>query len=595
MHREHSSCSPSLHIPHHEHREKRGRSDDTKNKVSSAYTQETFLTTTHQEMPNEEDVRLKVDYVKNKKAEGTLYMMSERMGWMPKHKDFFTLSFDFCDIRYRRMLPNQKTKIRLQVVLHNETMTTFHFCNPNGYDAQKKDCDAVADLLKILLPEFKTKTDQALKMKTKILSENKTVYQLYKDLVVSGLVPADVFWSNFVDSDKLTESTKKQHAGVSGSFLTNIRPEPRDNGGIIYRLNTDMITSIFHTCPAIREKYDENVPTGNMSEVDFWRTFFQSHYFTMDRMQTFNSRDLFADCVRRDDEKMHDEAERASRTTMAIIAPETNETTEIGYGMNEHAGDNTGKNDQNKNLIKRFNFHSTMILKSTFRSDVTNDTLTSNQMETNDVDEEVDDDNVAKKFKPNDDLEDLRTEQRGQTQTLKLANPERYLRAPTTDRLHKNCVASPSINLSSLKQEIHNWHVNTELNLNSTLALRVVKDLTPGGALMHGTTAQTLSQIVPQTIQEEMQTIYASLSELLRHFWSSFPPSSPLIEEKIHRVHETIERFQKTRIHAFEEKTSTDLLRDFHLVGHMKVLIETANETYHQWTKTLSSTSIVRT
>ena len=32
-----------------------------------------------------------------------------------------------------------------------------------------------------------------------ILNENKTVYQLYKDLVISGLVPADDFWSKFVD------------------------------------------------------------------------------------------------------------------------------------------------------------------------------------------------------------------------------------------------------------------------------------------------------------------------------------------------------------------------------------------------------------
>ncbi|CAF5171101.1 unnamed protein product [Rotaria magnacalcarata] len=135
-----------------------------------------------------------------------------------------------------------------------------------------------------------------------------------------------------------------------------------------------------------------------------------------------------------------------------------------------------------------------------------------------------------------------------------------------------------------------NWHVNTELTLNSGLAHKIVKDLTPGGALMHGTTAQTLSQIVPQNIQEEMQTIYVSLSELLRHFWSSFPPSSPLIEEKIHRVHETIERFRETQVNAFKEKVSTDLLTDFHLAGHMEDLIDTANVKYNQWVKTVSST-----
>jgi transcription initiation factor TFIIH subunit 1 len=135
----------------------------------------------------------------------------------------------------------------------------------------------------------------------RILNENKTVYQLYKDLVISGLVPADDFWSKYVDFDKLTESTKKQVTGVPGSFLTNIRPEPGDNGGIIYKLNTDTISSIFRTYPAIREKYDQSVPF-HMTAADFWRTLFQSHYFTMDRMQPSHSRDLFADCVKRDDE-----------------------------------------------------------------------------------------------------------------------------------------------------------------------------------------------------------------------------------------------------------------------------------------------------
>ncbi|CAF1692688.1 unnamed protein product, partial [Rotaria sp. Silwood1] len=47
----------------------------------------------------------------------------------------------------------------------------------------------------------------------------------------------------------------------------------------------------------------------------------------------------------------------------------------------------------------------------------------------------------------------------------------------------------------------------------------------------------------------------------------------PLIEEKIHRVHDTIERFRKTQVNAFKEKVSTDLLTDFHFAGHMEDLI----------------------
>ncbi|CAF5078926.1 unnamed protein product, partial [Rotaria sp. Silwood1] len=63
-------------------------------------------------------------------------------------------------------------------------------------------------------------------------------------------------------------------------------------------------------------------------------------------------------------------------------------------------------------------------------------------------------------FKPDDDLEDLRTEQQEETQTLKLVNPERYLRAPTIDRSQKNSVLQIPTNLNNLKQEI--FYLRTE-------------------------------------------------------------------------------------------------------------------------------------
>ena len=66
-----------------------------------------------------------------------------------------------------RISSDQKSKIRLQIVCYNEMMTTFHFCNLNGLESQKKDRDAVSNLLQTLLPEFKTMIDQALEVKTK--------------------------------------------------------------------------------------------------------------------------------------------------------------------------------------------------------------------------------------------------------------------------------------------------------------------------------------------------------------------------------------------------------------------------------------------
>ena len=48
---------------------------------------------------NVEEIRLVIDYVKYKKVEGSLYLMTERIAWMPKGKDVFTISHHYTDIK----------------------------------------------------------------------------------------------------------------------------------------------------------------------------------------------------------------------------------------------------------------------------------------------------------------------------------------------------------------------------------------------------------------------------------------------------------------------------------------------------------------
>ena len=46
-------------------------------------------------------------------------------------------------------------------------------------------------------------------------------------------------------------------------------------------------------------------------------------------------------------------------------------------------------------------------------------------------------------------------------------------------------------------------------------------------------------------IQKEFRQIYHSLSEILRHFWATFPPTTPLLTEKASRMIETLHRFNQ--------------------------------------------------
>ena len=46
-----------------------------------------------------EEIKLVVEHVKCKKVEGSLYLMSERLAWMPKQKTSSTISHHYVDIK----------------------------------------------------------------------------------------------------------------------------------------------------------------------------------------------------------------------------------------------------------------------------------------------------------------------------------------------------------------------------------------------------------------------------------------------------------------------------------------------------------------
>ena len=125
-----------------------------------------------------------VGAVKYKKYEGVLFVMSERIGWMPGSKSNFSVTHKYTEIKSQKISPEGKSKIQLQIVLHDGNSTTFHFVNPSGLSAQCEDRDRVKEKLVELLPKFKRKINKELEEKNKTLSDNPALLQLYKDLVM---------------------------------------------------------------------------------------------------------------------------------------------------------------------------------------------------------------------------------------------------------------------------------------------------------------------------------------------------------------------------------------------------------------------------
>lgn len=190
---------------------------------------------------------MQVGQVRYKKGDGTLFVMNERIAWMLDNKNTFSVSHKYADIKCKltkiltelldileancslysssvaqKISPEGKVKIQLQVVLHDNISSTFHFFNTKGQDAQIQDRDQVKDLLQQLLPKFKKEIDEQLQEKKKILMENIALEQLYRDLVINKIVTSEEFWDQHATQYTQAKMTPRQDIGVNSAFLVSI-------------------------------------------------------------------------------------------------------------------------------------------------------------------------------------------------------------------------------------------------------------------------------------------------------------------------------------------------------------------------------------
>lgn len=67
-------------------------------------------------------------------------------------------------------------------------------------------------------------------------------------------------------------------------------------------------------------------------------------------------------------------------------------------------------------------------------------------------------------------------------------------------------------------------------------------------------------------MEKELRNVYVCACELLRHFWRSFPPTTPQLEEKAIRMHESLHRFHSAKLKPFEVRLCTQLISCFLLI-----------------------------
>ncbi|ESN97259.1 hypothetical protein HELRODRAFT_102185 [Helobdella robusta] len=562
-----------------------------------------------------EDVLLNITHVKNKKCDGTLYLLTERLAWMPSGKDSFTISYNYSDIKVQKISPDKKEKIQLQIVLHSSGASTFHFNNPGGRSAQLKDRESVKDLLQQMLVKFKRKINGDLEEKHKMLQEDPELFQMYKNLVVGNVLTPEEFWSDRLKSNKLIDSSA-QNIGVSAGFLADIQGTAEGCNGIRYNLTPDVIDNIFKTYPAVEQKHLEYVPD-KLTEQEFWYEFFQSHYFHRDRIN-ISDKELFADCAKNDEKILRSEIETEKSGNRMDLQSLIETSSDEYYGEDYFPEKEPGSiSSANISLIRRFNQHSTLVLKSidTPQNSSNNNNKSSDVLgvavekkvtrDINNVDGVVERSNGkkngTKRASPSssssvaselelltgnidDDVIGSRDVNVTSMTSLNLTRVDAYMHGPVPEMA---LTYNTSDELLAAAQAFHNDVISWKCNaahqiLPSNAGLNVLSELAPTGVLMQDSLGQQIDGIVPNDSKHELKSMYMALSELLRHFWSCFPVTSRELDEKAARMDECLRKFQQTKLAPFSEKLQTHQ-PDIDLTSHMNTMIEKAHTRFSTW------------
>ncbi|XP_059401792.1 general transcription factor IIH subunit 1-like [Carassius carassius] len=327
-----------------------------------------------------------------------------------------------------------------------------------------------------------------------------------------------------------------------------------------------------------------------MTEKEFWTRFFQSHYFHRDRIST-GLQDIFSECAKQDERGLKSMVTQGVKNPMVDLLSLEDKTLDEGYGT---ATVPTPSNSSNKSLrensncaiIKRFNHHSAMVLAAGLRKP---EAPSDQASETSSTDGNSRDSDLfqppIKKVKLQEAIEydDLQGDSGRKTISLNLKKSDRYSHGPVPLQSQQYTTSQDMINsISIIQREMRSYKPRLTQVMSSSAASSAIISLSPGGVLMQGGGQKTINQLVPTDVQSELKHLYMAAGELLRHFWSCFPVSTPFLEEKVVKMKSNLEKFQVTKLRPFQEKIQRQYLSS-NLTGHLEEMLQAAYSKFQAW------------
>ncbi len=123
-------------------------------------------------------------------------------------------------------------------------------------------------------------TNEDIKLRGNLLSKNPELLQLHRSLVMSGMITEDEFWStrsHLLESHRVLMN-QKPAPSTSRLLGMEIRTQTDIQGDTKIILTPALKESIFEQNPIVRKAFDEKIPS-TVDEKTFWIHYFSSRFY----------------------------------------------------------------------------------------------------------------------------------------------------------------------------------------------------------------------------------------------------------------------------------------------------------------------------
>ncbi|ESR65958.1 hypothetical protein CICLE_v10007802mg [Citrus x clementina] len=495
-----------------------------------------------------------------------------------------------------------------------DSYSDLHVCRDfvsKVLEKSKETPNAALEKSAVKLPDEQL-SEEEMQLRIKLLQENSELQKLHRQFVGGNILTEAEFWAarkKLLDRDPSKKS--KQRVGFKSAMISDIRPatDGRTNK-VTFSLTPEIILQIFAEKPAVHRAFLNFVPN-KMTEMEFWTKYCRAEYLS----RTKNYHAVVAEAAEdeelavflKEDDILANEVRKKIRRVDPTLDMEADEGDDYTH-LPDHGIFRDGTKESNelqsehyrRTLLQDLNRHAAVVLEGRTidveREDSTRalaEALARSKRGNEGADNNANEERLDRTPRVAE-IEDLQAPHCLPLAPLSIKDAREYFDSQQANTLKASRDSQASMKCSLSRQEAYGSvrDAISEIKdmglsdpiVNPEVALKVYSGLTHNISSIKyhlgKNPRETVLDRLPSATKEKLLYHWMSIQELLKHFWSSYPITTPYLYSKVNRLKDALSNIYP-QLEEMKESLPADLRHQVSLlVRPMQQALDAAIQHY---------------